>query len=61
LPNHDLIKVALCRKHRLALNEAWFVVPRKRWFGQCPKMGQLSESLAPHMDRAVETMRAARF
>ncbi len=54
-------KFALCRKHWLALNEEWFVVPHKRRFGQCPKMGELSESLAPHMARAVETMRAARF
>ena len=54
-------KFALCRKHWLALNEEWFVVPRLRRFGQCPKMGELSESLAPHMARAIETMRAARF
>jgi hypothetical protein len=54
-------KFALCRKHWLALNEQWFVVPRRRRFGQCPKMGELSESLAPHMARAIETMRAARF
>ncbi len=48
-------------KNWLTLNEEWFVVPHKRRFGQCPKMGELSESLAPHMARAVETMRAARF
>lgn len=54
-------KFALCRKHWLALNEEWFAVPHKRRYGQCPKMGELSESLAPHMARAVETMRAPRF